>query len=941
MKSRLLVLILSVVYATIPNATLSVPNPPSIPSSAHSSDADSKLIPSSSDDEVIHRSDNGGETSLFSPPSFLSYLFPFAFSSSSSSVTSSSSSSQHLERSKRWASPGSSAPPGLAKLIALDVICGKDHMTVRAEFNGPFNGIVFSKGTYGQENCVYVKPYSGVTHTTFKVNYDSCGTKPDLQGKYYENTIVVQYGTDIIEAWDEAKRLRCEWFEAYEKPATFRPAIPVADLDVIEMNFQGDDIDCWMEIQEGKGPWAREVNRIVPVGQPMTIVVSINDYNGQFDMRVKSCFAHDGIKPPIHLTDEHGCVLRPKMLSGFNKIKDPNGKATVISYSHFYAFKFPDTMNVQIQCTVEVCRHGCPEACQKGPYPTPVREIHPKVQLGTGERVPAQPSPAASTHHHQISQPNAAKVKDEEPKPVYQEVGSNRSPVIHLPGITDQTIAHHATQFLADQGVDISSLKAAASGQQHHQPTFFHEGGNPFSDESREQAQFATINATSDLASSASSPASSEDDSKPVIKVVEIDVPADKKKPPTITEQTSMFPSDLTQANKILADLGLNMDLNSFASNIMKNPKELSSILQNDQVKQLANAAGFSLNNAASLLTQQTQQHPQAQPLVNFTGLLSSAYNPEVDVIATTKIPGPIYESGDNHETTYAQQNRTTPQPAYSNQAFTQPQQQMSIQQPVHQPHRHVFRHPHPGHIHQHLPPRGHQQPIGHSHISVQPQQPLDAPIVQVMNIPLQPGLPAMQMPPAFTNFIHLPANTHIPPPKVPKRPLFNIPSFLPSFSALNPFSSLNTFSHSKDRVDSEQSANSHMSSGMASSQQAQARSDSATFPQGPRSMRLKRSVISRSRDSQVSVNKGFQVVTAIDLAFFPNATTDNPEVYEGRPEEVVYGVCMPMIAFAAAITCILLIIIFSIIFSVVMVYRINKRSRKHDNHIHSHPVNG
>ena len=100
-------------------------------------------------------------------------------------------------------------------------------MTVRAEFNAPFKGIVFSKGTYGQSKCVYVKPRSGLTHVTFNVRYDECGTKPDLQGKYFENTIVIQYGTDIIEALDEAKRLRCEWFEAYEKPATFRPAIPV------------------------------------------------------------------------------------------------------------------------------------------------------------------------------------------------------------------------------------------------------------------------------------------------------------------------------------------------------------------------------------------------------------------------------------------------------------------------------------------------------------------------------------------------------------------------------------------------------------------------------------------------------------------------------------------------------------------------------------------
>lgn len=153
------------------------------------------------------------------------------------------------------------------KLTTLDVICGKEFMTVRAEFNAPFNGIVFSKGTYGQNKCVYVKPQSGLSHISFNVRYDGCGTKPDLQGKYFENTIVIQYGTDIIEALDEAKRLRCEWFEAYEKPATFRPAIPVADLDVIEMNFQGDDIDCWMSIQEGKGPWSNEINRIVTVGK--------------------------------------------------------------------------------------------------------------------------------------------------------------------------------------------------------------------------------------------------------------------------------------------------------------------------------------------------------------------------------------------------------------------------------------------------------------------------------------------------------------------------------------------------------------------------------------------------------------------------------------------------------------------------------------------------
>lgn len=51
---------------------------------------------------------------------------------------------------------------------------------------------------------------------------------------------------------------------------------------MIEMNFQGDEIDCWMSIQEGKGPWAREVSRIVPVGM-YKCVINVNIYKVDFN----------------------------------------------------------------------------------------------------------------------------------------------------------------------------------------------------------------------------------------------------------------------------------------------------------------------------------------------------------------------------------------------------------------------------------------------------------------------------------------------------------------------------------------------------------------------------------------------------------------------------------------------------------------------------------
>lgn len=81
-------------------------------------------------------------------------------------------------------------------------------------------------------------------------------------------------------------------------------------------------------------------------------------------MRVKSCVASDGSGHVINLSDEFGCVLRPKMISRFLKSRAPDERATVITYAFFHAFKFPDALSVHIKCKVEICRHGCLDHCQ-------------------------------------------------------------------------------------------------------------------------------------------------------------------------------------------------------------------------------------------------------------------------------------------------------------------------------------------------------------------------------------------------------------------------------------------------------------------------------------------------------------------------------------------------------------------------------------------------
>lgn len=120
-------------------------------------------------------------------------------------------------------------------------------------------------------------------------------------------------------------------------------------------------------MESGKGPWASEVAGIVKIGQTMTMVLAIKDDENKFDMLVRNCVAHDGKHSPIQLVDENGCVIRPKIMSKFHKIKNFGHSATVVSYAYFQAFKFPDSMNVHFQCVIQVCRHECPEpACEGG-----------------------------------------------------------------------------------------------------------------------------------------------------------------------------------------------------------------------------------------------------------------------------------------------------------------------------------------------------------------------------------------------------------------------------------------------------------------------------------------------------------------------------------------------------------------------------------------------
>lgn len=48
-------------------------------------------------------------------------------------------------------------------------------------------------GQHSDPRCIYVPPSSGKTFYAFRIAYARCGTKPDLNGQFYENTVCIGY----------------------------------------------------------------------------------------------------------------------------------------------------------------------------------------------------------------------------------------------------------------------------------------------------------------------------------------------------------------------------------------------------------------------------------------------------------------------------------------------------------------------------------------------------------------------------------------------------------------------------------------------------------------------------------------------------------------------------------------------------------------------------
>ncbi|XP_049879948.1 uncharacterized protein LOC126376533 isoform X2 [Pectinophora gossypiella] len=268
---------------------------------------------------------------------------------------------------------------------AITVDCGKDMMTINIEFNKAYNGIIYSQDHFNEPECVYVRENSNQVKFSFTVSLNTCGTRfySDFENEgqaYLENVLVLQNEPGIQEVWDHIRRVRCLWEGNLTKQLV--SSLSVGMLNQITSNFSGDTAMARLDIQTGRGPFAPEANGLVKIGETMTLVVSVTGDPG-FDILVRECVARDSeMRHVVPLTDSNGCVLKPKLFGSFQKTRETgNTGASIIAYAFFNAFKFPDEMDLIIQCDVELCKTDC-DVCPEPGSIEPRRKRRDVIHFG-------------------------------------------------------------------------------------------------------------------------------------------------------------------------------------------------------------------------------------------------------------------------------------------------------------------------------------------------------------------------------------------------------------------------------------------------------------------------------------------------------------------------------------------------------------------------------
>ncbi|OZC07189.1 hypothetical protein X798_05825 [Onchocerca flexuosa] len=243
-----------------------------------------------------------------------------------------------------------------------EIECGSTAITVNFNTRNPFEGHVFAKGSYSNQDCRSDEGGRQVAGLT--LSFDSCNVARtrslNPRGIFVTAVVVITFHPQFITKVDRTYRFQCFYMESDKTVST---EIQVSEMTTAFATQLVAMPICRYEILNG-GPTGEPV-KSANIGQPVYHKWTCDTETvDTFCALVHSCFVDDGNGDSINLINDEGCALDKYLL---NNLEYPTD---LMAGQEAHVYKYADRSELFYQCQItitikepngECARPECPE----------------------------------------------------------------------------------------------------------------------------------------------------------------------------------------------------------------------------------------------------------------------------------------------------------------------------------------------------------------------------------------------------------------------------------------------------------------------------------------------------------------------------------------------------------------------------------------------------
>ncbi|GMS91049.1 hypothetical protein PENTCL1PPCAC_13224, partial [Pristionchus entomophagus] len=234
-----------------------------------------------------------------------------------------------------------------------EIICGPDHIGVRAATKQPFDGFVFVQDHFHDTECrAGAMDFDDSRLISLNIPFNKCNVhryrSVEPRGIFVETTIVFMFHMTFMTQVDHMVKIQCFYMEADKNvsndlevsmiPTLFRDAIyemPTCYYTLRKGSADGPELDYAQLGDEVYHRWeCLERNAAYDV----------------FGMLVHSCYVDNGHGDRVDVLDSKGCGLDPVLL------ETPDYADNLrLAFKPYHVFKYADKPVLQFQCQITLC----------------------------------------------------------------------------------------------------------------------------------------------------------------------------------------------------------------------------------------------------------------------------------------------------------------------------------------------------------------------------------------------------------------------------------------------------------------------------------------------------------------------------------------------------------------------------------------------------------